>query len=202
VYVFFLLLVVNAEMKNIFDYFFFFTNAKVLKNILLKKPVSVTSFNNVKNIRYYIDSVKTFIDVGANKGQFAFAALNIFPHSTIYCFEPSQINFSKLQKNLSEYSNIILFNYGLGDTTGKFEFYDYQFDQISSLLKIHTGNENPHYKNSTCSKSIVSIEQLDDIVEQIEIISPAVLKLDVQGFENKVLLGSKNTLKKNRLLDD
>jgi FkbM family methyltransferase len=183
-------------MKHIFDYVLLFSNAKILKDILLRRPVSITSFHNVRNIKNYEENVKTFIDVGANKGQFAFAVLNFFPTSKIYCFEPSQRNFAKLKNNLSRYANIILFNDGLGEAAGEFEFYDYQYDQISSLLKIHTRNDNPNYKNSEWAKSTVSIKKLDEVIEHLDVISPSLLKLDVQGFEDKVLLGSVNALKK------
>jgi len=163
--------------------------------LLMKRPVSVSSFSNLRGIKKYERTFNTIIDVGANKGQFALAARYFYPGSKLYCFEPSKKNYLSLQKHFKDDLQVKLFNYGLGDQNGELEFFEHAFDQISSFLKVNPANSNPNYKDSVFSASHVVVKKLDDIMGELDINSPVLLKLDVQGFEASVLFGAKNSLK-------
>lgn len=182
-------------MKNIIDFIRLLKKPKVLSLLLKKQPVSLSSFRNVENLKKSFKQINTVIDAGANKGQFALAANYYFPHSNIFSFEPSKLAYKQIFRYLGNYKNIKLFNYGLGDVDGEIEFYEHTYDQISSFLKINPTNSNPNYKDSKASTSKVIVKKLDDVIEEIELISPVLLKLDVQGFEDRVLKGALKSLK-------
>src|SRR5919202_5683403 len=42
--------------------------------------------------------IRTIVDVGANRGQFAREALAFFPQAHLYCFEPQTEAFAELQQ--------------------------------------------------------------------------------------------------------
>jgi FkbM family methyltransferase len=161
----------------------------------MRRPISIASFNNLRNIKRYCPEITTIIDVGANKGQFTFAAIHLFPNATVFSFEPLRRNYQKMQHLFNGNSKVKLFNFGLGSENGELEFYEHSYDQISSFLKVNPSNSNPNYKDSLSTSTKVSVRRLDDIIEFECIVSPVLLKLDVQGFEEQVLLGSLNLLK-------
>lgn len=183
-------------MKNIFDYIWLLKKPKVLRSILKGKPVSFSSFRNVENLRKYFSKINTVIDVGANRGQFAFAVNYYYPNSNIFSFEPSKLAFRQLFNALSKDKNIKLFNYGLGDLEDEVEFYENSFNQISSFLKIDASNNNNAYKKSKAVTTKAAVKKLDDIFNTMNFIPPVLLKLDVQGFEDRVLRGALKSLKK------
>jgi FkbM family methyltransferase len=60
-------------------------------------------------------SIQTVLDVGANTGQFATAAIHeILPEATIYSFEPLRECYDLLVKNMSYVSKFRAFNFALG----------------------------------------------------------------------------------------
>lgn len=157
--------------------------------------MSLSSFRNVENLKKYFKEINTILDVGANKGQFALAASCYYPNSNIYSFEPSELTYQHLLKNMGAKKNIKLFNFGLGDINGELEFYENSFDQISSFSKINFKNNNTIYKKSKILVGKALIKKLDDIFNSLNIEYPILLKLDVQGLEDKVLKGALKTLK-------
>ena len=63
--------------------------------------------------------VKTVIDIGANKGQFALFANYFYPGADIFCFEPIKSPFSILNKIFKNNGNVYLTNSAVGNDSGK-----------------------------------------------------------------------------------
>ena len=57
-------------------------------------------------------NVATIVDIGANKGQFALLATDVFPGATIYCFEPLEEPAARLRKMLG--TGVKLFETAIG----------------------------------------------------------------------------------------
>ena len=64
--------------------------------------------------------IRTIIDVGANKGQFASIIQKVFPEANIYCFEPVGEAFKELDK-WARSRKVEAFNFALGDFEGEIE---------------------------------------------------------------------------------
>lgn len=147
--------------------------------------------------RYYIFNniprKRTMIDIGANIGIFARPSAELFER--VICFEPVFKNFEVLQKNLENYNNVELHNLGLGnkDQTVTFE--------LQTLKCGHTKQVEEFVPDPEFEKHTGQLTTLDRFNFQ----SVDWIKIDVEGFENAVLEGSRATIQQNRpwlLLED
>jgi len=139
---------------------------------------------------------KTIIDVGANTGPFSFAARVCLPDAQIYAFEPLPDCFNQLVKNLTSFGNFTAYQTAVGDQKGQMEMWKNDFSESSSLLPIGELHKQtfPHTANTQAVH--VPISRLDDYLEKMNLIPPVLLKIDVQGYEDKVIKGAEKTLKK------
>ncbi|MEM6321269.1 MAG: FkbM family methyltransferase, partial [Bacteroidota bacterium] len=133
-------------------------------------------------------------DVGANIGQFAIASSMFYPKTQIISFEPVQESFSLLKKNTENKKNITTYGCALGDEKGTLTFYHNQHSHASSALAISDFQTAQIPQTQQFNKIEVPVRRLDEFEAQI--IPPALLKLDVQGYEKKVLEGGLRFLQK------
>jgi FkbM family methyltransferase len=147
--------------------------------------------------RYYIFNniprKRTMIDIGANIGIFARPSAELFEQ--VICFEPVFKNFEVLQKNLENYDNVELHNLGLGDKDQIVTF------ELQTLKCGHTKQVEEFVPNPEFEKHTGELTTLDRFNFQ----SVDWIKIDVEGFENAVLEGSRDTIQRNRpwlLLED
>jgi len=139
---------------------------------------------------------KTIIDVGANTGPFSFAARVCLPDVQIYAFEPLPDCFNLLVKNMTPFDNFIAYQTAIGDQKGQMEMWKSDFNESSSLLPMSELHKVtfPHTANNQAVH--VPISRLDDYLEKMNLVPPILLKIDVQGYEDKVIKGAVKTLKK------
>jgi FkbM family methyltransferase len=138
---------------------------------------------------------KTIIDLGANAGPFSFAARAFLPDAQIYAFEPLPDCYERLVKNLTPFGNFTAFQSAIGDQSGQMEMWKSEFSESSSILamgELHKKNF-PHTANTQAVP--VPISRLDDYINKMDLVPPILLKIDVQGYEDKVIKGAVNTLK-------
>ena len=153
--------------------------------------LSFASYEIMNNTKSMIGSLTTIIDVGANKGQFQKAAAYFYPHAKIFSFEPIPELYRELEKKNSP--NIKNFNFAFGEEKTVLEFNKNKYSPSSSFLEVHQKNDN--FPSTEVSKIDIEIDTLDNFFKEIEINSKSILKIDVQGFELKVLKGGISTIK-------
>lgn len=134
---------------------------------------------------------KTVLDVGANRGQFSIAARHVFPSAHIYAFEPLESARDCYRSVVTEPSRMHPF--ALGATKGSQTFFVTSRSDSSSLFLPGDGQRQA-YGVGLSSTIIVPVERLDDVVKPAELVSPVLLKLDVQGAEIDVLKGATKLL--------
>ena len=144
---------------------------------------------------YEKNGFKTIIDVGGFIGAYALAMKTILPDVSIYSFEPIKENFDSYINNMKRYSDCKIFNTALGEESGTIDFWQNAFAASSSILDIDEEHIKAFPETASRNKIQVPIARLDDYENQMELIHPVLLKLDVQGYEDKVLNGSKQILK-------
>lgn len=140
--------------------------------------------------------VKTILDIGTNTGQFAISIHQIFPNARIYSFEPLVDCYEELVTNFKDIPMFQAFNLALGDIVGELEMYRNEYSLSSSLLAMKELHKEsfPYTRKEQIQK--INVVRLDDIANNLEIHSPMLIKLDVQGFEDKVISGGISTISK------
>lgn len=132
----------------------------------------------------------TIIDVGAYIGAFAYAMDVIQPGVKIISFEPLPDNFDKLNKNMKNKNHFSAYNLAVGDSAGEVTFHRSEFSPSSSILPMENLHKETFPKTANTRMIKVPMVRLDDLVEEMRIISPCLLKIDVQGYEMGVLRGA------------
>jgi len=140
----------------------------------------------------------TIFDIGAYVGDIALKYNQLFPRSTIFCFEPFPDSYSKLEKNTSSFKNIITINKGLSEHEGYSEFQINSSAPTNSIFKTDKLSELRWGKGLLETIDTIEVEMttIDSFVKTESIDKIDILKMDVQGAEYMVLNGAKNTLKK------
>jgi FkbM family methyltransferase len=170
---------------------------KLVHLILSQRSLPRELIRLKKHLQWFKNkNFKTIIDVGANTGPFAFAARVLLPDVHIYAFEPLPDCYEKLLKNLTHYGQFDAFNSAVGEKTGEIWMWRSDFSESSSLLAMGDLHKRtfPHTAKTNSIK--VMITRLDDMLEKLHLESPVLLKIDVQGYEDKVIKGAERTLKK------
>nr|WP_290224460.1 FkbM family methyltransferase [Trichocoleus desertorum] len=138
--------------------------------------------------------IETILDVGANTGQFAKFMHELFPRATLYSFEPLQDCYEELLDQFKDVPEFQAFNVALGDETGTVEMHRSEYSPSSSLLCMNELHKTsfPYSKQESLQK--VDIVCLDDMANRLKLRKPMLVKLDVQGYEDKVISGGKNVI--------
>lgn len=147
-------------------------------------------------------SIKTVIDIGAHKGEFIKSVLNISSVINIEGFEPQKNIFEVLKKTFSTNKYIKLNNLAIADKAGK------QIMKINKLSDTSTLNEIDsdslyfkfksfllYEKNSIISEQEVLTTTIDLFFQNIKFSEKTLMKIDTEGYEYNVLMGSKNKIK-------
>jgi FkbM family methyltransferase len=132
-------------------------------------------------------------DVGANKGDFSIALQHIFSgvNHTIYSFEPSLDIYNHLKEKVSIYPNIKPFQIALGDVSTKLVLHKRsQFSGMNSLVE----RKMEHYDIQFDIKEEITVSTLDEFCASNNINKIDFIKMDVEGYEYKCLLGAKRML--------
>lgn len=131
--------------------------------------------------------ISTIVDIGANKGQFALAA-NEYTSAKIISFEPLSKPAEKFKKIFKNNSNVSLKKIAIGPTKKVSDINVTNNDDSSSFLKVGNLQESI-FKSKIISTESVEVMPLENVINSDEIIQPALLKIDVQGYEQKVIEG-------------
>ena len=142
----------------------------------------------------------TIIDIGANTGQFSLTINALFPHARIVAFEPLPQCFDMLQKNLAHIRDHVALNAALGDEVGNVDFESNDFSASSSFLKMTEKHIKAFPFTAKTSVVKVDVERLDNLAEKLLVVEPTLVKLDVQGYEDRVLSGGEQTIRRAAMI--
>jgi FkbM family methyltransferase len=145
-------------------------------------------------------NIATVLDIGANIGQFAVTINSLLPKAQVYSFEPLPDCFEKLQTRMRGVRNFMAFNLALGEDIGDLMFERNNFSPSSSFLSISEVHKEAFPHTRDYSQVKVKIERLDHIVENLVITYPLMVKIDVQGYEDRVLRGGAQTIRRSKII--
>jgi|TARA_B100001093_G_scaffold262174_1_gene250610 FkbM family methyltransferase len=176
-------------------------NSKVLQEFYLNKNTEIEMFIFLKSVNY--DSM---IDVGAYFGYFSIYFDKIKENSKVVAFEADSDNFTMLKQFInSNKSNVKAFNKAVGDSSGKISFYKPIYvgatkypshGQIGDPSK----QDNNLYKDKKYIQHTIEMVSLKSIVGEF-VQGQTLLKLDIEGYEEKALRSAKDQLTKLQDLD-
>jgi FkbM family methyltransferase len=133
------------------------------------------TMNGLKQ-RGYTPSV--VYDIGAADGSWTRHAMKYWPHSSFVCFEPLAERRVALEQLKKDYPGKVNFlPCGVGDVDGELSFGVTEFLWDSSFAYAGTSSRS------------VPIHKLDTLLYQGIMPPPAFIKIDVQGYEKRVLDG-------------
>jgi len=140
--------------------------------------------------------ISVVLDVGASVGNFGLELFELGYQGNIVSFEPISDAFTKLELNTKKRKNWLAFNYALGDFDGDSTINLSTNSDSSSILDMLPLHLDTAPQSKYVSKEKILIKKLDSIYKEICKESDNVyLKIDTQGFEQKVLDGGSNSLK-------
>jgi FkbM family methyltransferase len=142
------------------------------------------------------DTDDIFLDVGANVGMYTIWAAAT-TGATVFAFEPESQNYALLNRNI-RFNNlqhrVTAYCIGLSDQQGLTELY---MANVAAGGSCHSVGEPLDYKHDPLP---VAFRQgcvafrLDDLVSTGLIPLPNHIKIDVDGFEPRVIAGARTTL--------
>jgi FkbM family methyltransferase len=174
---------------------------------IIKKPLNLVGLDLVRyDPRYslgeygYISSlnIRTVLDIGAHAGEFAKMIAQMLPGVSVISFEPLKEEYRRLEAEMCRIPNARALNFAIGDQNQTLEMHRSDFSQSSSLRKMTDLHKEAFPESAGASAEQVEVRRLDDVIAGISIAPEILMKIDVQGYEDKVLAGAPVTLAKTR----
>ena len=166
-------------------------NALAIKGLYQGIYASPEHKNILKNNNYDL-----IVDIGANRGQFALSCRLWCPNATIVSIEPL---IAPAQTYIRFFKNDVKVNLRIGAVGADFStsvMHISSRDDSSSLLAISDLQVKNFPGTNESSTLDVSVAPLAHYLNEFQISRKSLLKIDVQGFEYDVLLGSEALLDK------
>ena len=143
-------------------------------------------------VQSFLEPGDTFVDVGGNKGDFAFLAAKVVgKNGRVVCVEPEPTNFGWIRRSaeLNGYTNIDFCNLALSNKDGESLLHLGSKSGFHTLLSGAPDREHGSIE--------VKTRTLDGLLQELRINSLNVLKIDVEGAELQVLQGAAQTIRAN-----
>ncbi|MBK6799214.1 MAG: FkbM family methyltransferase [Acidobacteria bacterium] len=157
--------------------------------------ITTDVFQKLDQPWFHALKIGTVLDIGANVGQFASTMHAVIPEAVIYSFEPVPACFEQLLHRMQRAPQFKGFNLALGDMAGELTFESNQFAPSSSLLKMAEAHKKEFPYTAESHTIRVKVERLDDFVINLATPGGLMIKIDVQGYEDRVLIGGEQTIK-------
>jgi FkbM family methyltransferase len=167
----------------------FYGNMSIVANInpLAEAPTCSAIADNIE--RNWEREPKVFVNVGAHVGRYLVDLTKNYGYES-YGFEPTPSTYKHLMKNAlvsCDWTKFHLFNFGLGDENTVLDFYE------STVCGFNTFCADQKVLNM--EKTQVPVKRFDDLDLKINPKDVALMLIDAEGFEFKVLKGMKKFLK-------
>lgn len=132
------------------------------------------------------------LDVGANAGQYAARMRSMGYSGEIVSFEPMQAAYDQLAGNCARDTAWTCRNFALGDADGEVEINVSGNSVSSSILSMLPEHEKHAPASRVVDSEVIHVKRLDALPDwtQWQSRRGIWLKVDVQGYEEQVLVGA------------
>ena len=152
----------------------------------------------VERLREMLGGVawRTFLDVGSAHGGHSVAALLAFPGIRAFAFEPLPDVFEVLTRVAADRPAISPLPLALGREETAARIHRSRSSGSSSLLPMLDAHPEHFPGTEVTGGEEVRVRSLDACIEAgtVSVERPALMKIDVQGFEDRVIEGAERTL--------
>ena len=152
----------------------------------------IREVESTKNLQRILRKGDIVIDIGANIGYYALMEARLVAETgKVYACEPIPKSIELLKKSIeaNHYANIEILNIALGDRNGTAEIYLSRNSNWHSMSDLRTFEE--------MGKMVVEVRTVDKLLEDTDF--PNFIRMDVEGYESKVIKGMENTMKNSKL---
>lgn len=147
------------------------------------------------------NAVSVVLDVGANIGQYGSELRSIGYKGKIISFEPTKDAYIKLSSLSKKDKNWTTLNHSLGEFDGDSEINISKNSVSSSILNSLPQLIESAPNSKYVAKEKISVKKLDTIFRNLQLDNDTIyLKIDTQGYENMVLNGALDSLKKIKII--
>jgi FkbM family methyltransferase len=161
-----------------------FFSFKLLRALFRHRVLAAVEHQPVLKLNF-----NTIIDIGANKGQFSLASRYWAPKAKVISFEPllepSSIFFNLFKSD----PNVLLHQVAIGQILEKKTMHLSAQMDSSSLLPMSASQVKLFPGTFEVGTVEIEVGRLCNYIDSSDIIVPALLKLDVQGYEIDCLEG-------------
>ena len=135
---------------------------------------------------------KYIIDAGANIGIVTIFFANKYKNAIIIAIEPEDKNYELLVKNTKNYSNVTTIKAALWNTCGEISLFE-----SNSNYGFQVGLNKPDGKEV---KQLTKAITISEIMDEFNMDSIDILKIDIEGSEKKVFESCKNWIEKTKCI--
>lgn len=156
-------------------------------NLEMRQIVKLIETNNISLV----------LDIGANMGHYAQSLIDLGYNKRIISFEPLSDAYKILLKNSHDTKNWQAFERcAIGNEIGKASINIAQNSYSSSLLDVLNTHTTAAPQAEFISNETTPVLTLDSIAKQLKLSDEKIfMKIDTQGFEDRVIEGAKDSLK-------
>lgn len=159
------------------------------KNKSVHEPATIAAFSFVR--QNFASRVNTIFDIGALYGYFSLISKSMFPDSNVFSFEMNPVSYRALSNNINVNKHLGFpatrcVNVGLSDRT---------LFQREVAIQNFSLEENT--ENKSAQLSTIDIVSVDDFC-RISGFKPDLIKIDVEGYQAKILPGAIATIQSKK----
>jgi FkbM family methyltransferase len=148
--------------------------------------------NKMNLVKNWLQPGATFVDVGANKGDFTLLAAKVVgSHGEVLSFEPEPSNCFWIRKSIeaNSYENIKLYDLALSGADGTASLYLGRKSGWHTLVPGCPARD----------QGVIGVvtRKLDSVLKEADQAKVGMIKIDVEGVELEVLKGAHETLSNN-----
>lgn len=175
------------------EFLLYFDSKGIIEELILKEGSYEGDLITIAD--RFIEEDTVIIDVGANIGFESLYFAKKYPANLVYSYEPTTIPYQCLSKSkdINGLNNLKIFKLGVGEESGRVDIHSATKETYNKGLASIESNFD---LDNTFEKETIDIITLDDHIKENKRVS--LIKIDVQGYERKVLEGAADLIKKDR----
>lgn len=146
-------------------------------------------------------SIRTILDIGANNGEFAEYLSTYFDAKKTIAIEPLPGCAAQVRQREKAIRNLTVFECAVSDHEERAVLYENSYAPASSLLPVSKISADEFPQTAGHQKEVeVAVHRLDDLIDPGTLEEVILIKIDVQGLEDKVIRGGENTFRAARFV--